>query len=160
MASDDVLQLLDDEPAVPAAGSAKPWTILIVDDDDAVHEGTRFALYNYALTAAALGSSPPIRRRRARASSSASRTSRSSSSTSSWRPKTPGLTLVGDIRARARATTRCGSSCGPASRARRPSGGSIIDYDINDYKAKTELTADKLFTTLTAALRSYQQLRR
>ena len=30
----------------------------------------------------------------------------------------------------------------------------IVDYDINDYKAKTELTADKLFTTLTAALRS------
>ena len=34
----------------------------------------------------------------------------------------------------------------------------VVDYDINDYKAKTELTADKLFTTLTAALRSYEQL--
>jgi signal transduction histidine kinase len=36
----------------------------------------------------------------------------------------------------------------------------IVDYDINDYKAKTELTADKLFTSMTAALRSYQQLQR
>ncbi|MFX5718627.1 DUF3369 domain-containing protein, partial [Acinetobacter baumannii] len=36
----------------------------------------------------------------------------------------------------------------------------IVDYDINDYKAKTELTADKLFTALTAAIRSYQQLMR
>ena len=36
----------------------------------------------------------------------------------------------------------------------------IVDYDINDYKAKTELTADKLFTSLTAALRSHQQLQR
>src|SRR6202043_542720 len=36
----------------------------------------------------------------------------------------------------------------------------IVQYDINDYKAKTELTADKLFTALTAALRSYQQLQR
>src|SRR6202008_2330999 len=36
----------------------------------------------------------------------------------------------------------------------------IVDYDINDYKAKTELTADKLFTALTAAWRSYQQLER
>ena len=36
----------------------------------------------------------------------------------------------------------------------------IVDYDINDYKAKTELTADRLFTTLTASLRSYQQLHR
>jgi hypothetical protein len=29
----------------------------------------------------------------------------------------------------------------------------IVDYDINDYKAKTELTADKLFTALTACKR-------
>src|SRR4029450_9712862 len=36
----------------------------------------------------------------------------------------------------------------------------IVDYDINDYKAKTELTADKLFPALTAALRSHQQLQR
>jgi len=36
----------------------------------------------------------------------------------------------------------------------------IVDYDINDYKAKTELTADKLFTAMTAALRGYQQLHR
>ena len=36
----------------------------------------------------------------------------------------------------------------------------VVDYDINDYKAKTELTAEKLFTTLTAALRSYEQLKR
>src|SRR6266576_359753 len=36
----------------------------------------------------------------------------------------------------------------------------IVDYDINDYKAKTELTADKLFTALTAALRGYQKLQR
>src|SRR5438132_8720027 len=36
----------------------------------------------------------------------------------------------------------------------------IVDYDINDYKAKTELTADKLFTAMTAALRSHQQLQR
>jgi hypothetical protein len=36
----------------------------------------------------------------------------------------------------------------------------IVDYDINDYKAKTELTSDKLFTALTAAIRSYKQLER
>ena len=41
-----------------------------------------------------------------------------------------------------------------------PERSVIVDYDINDYKAKTELTADKLFTSLTAALRSYQQLER
>ncbi|MBN2618910.1 MAG: DUF3369 domain-containing protein [Spirochaetales bacterium] len=35
----------------------------------------------------------------------------------------------------------------------------IVNYDINDYKAKTELTASKLFTTVTASLRSYQYIR-
>ena len=34
----------------------------------------------------------------------------------------------------------------------------IIDYDINDYKLKTELTADKLFVTLVSSLRSYDHL--
>ncbi len=34
----------------------------------------------------------------------------------------------------------------------------IVNYDINDYKAKTELTASKLFTTITASLRSYQYI--
>ncbi|MEE8540903.1 MAG: DUF3369 domain-containing protein, partial [Desulfobacterales bacterium] len=35
----------------------------------------------------------------------------------------------------------------------------ITDYDINDYKEKTELTATKLFTTITASLRAYRDLR-
>ena len=35
----------------------------------------------------------------------------------------------------------------------------IVDYDINDYKAKSELTAQKLFTTVIAALRSYRHIK-
>jgi len=35
----------------------------------------------------------------------------------------------------------------------------MIDYDINEYKEKTELTVQKLFTTITSALRSYRDLR-
>ncbi|MFD2272922.1 DUF3369 domain-containing protein [Undibacterium arcticum] len=35
----------------------------------------------------------------------------------------------------------------------------IRDYDINDYKTKSELTRIKLYTTVTAAIRSYQQIR-
>ncbi len=34
----------------------------------------------------------------------------------------------------------------------------ILNYDINDYKEKTELTNQKLFTTITTALRSYIHL--
>lgn len=35
----------------------------------------------------------------------------------------------------------------------------ITGYDINDYKEKTELTAQKLFTTVTSVLRGYRDLR-
>ena len=34
----------------------------------------------------------------------------------------------------------------------------IIEYDINDYKEKTELTAQKLFITMVASLRSYRDI--
>lgn len=34
----------------------------------------------------------------------------------------------------------------------------IINYDINDYKSKTELTAQKLFTVVIATLRSYRDI--
>ena len=39
-----------------------------------------------------------------------------------------------------------------------PENDVIVNYDINDYKAKAELTAQKLFTTLVSALRSYRDL--
>ena len=34
----------------------------------------------------------------------------------------------------------------------------IVEYDINDYKTKEELTSNKLFTAVTSALRSYRDL--
>ena len=35
----------------------------------------------------------------------------------------------------------------------------IVDYDINDYKLKTELTAQKMFTCVIASLRAYEGLK-
>ena len=35
----------------------------------------------------------------------------------------------------------------------------IIDYDINDFWCKTDLTTRKLFTTVIASLRTYATLR-
>lgn len=34
----------------------------------------------------------------------------------------------------------------------------IVDYDINDYRTKTELTTQKLFTTVISSLRAYDSL--
>lgn len=40
-----------------------------------------------------------------------------------------------------------------------PEEAVITTYDINDYKTKTELTRNKLLTTVVSALRSYRQIR-
>lgn len=39
-----------------------------------------------------------------------------------------------------------------------PESSVILNYDINDYKSKTELTAQKLFTTLVSSLRAYSTI--
>ncbi|RJG00070.1 EAL domain-containing protein [Noviherbaspirillum saxi] len=39
-----------------------------------------------------------------------------------------------------------------------PEIDAIRDFDINDYKTKSELTRIKLYTTVTAAIRSYEQI--
>ncbi len=39
-----------------------------------------------------------------------------------------------------------------------PEENIVVEYDINDYKTKTELTAQKLFTTVITALRGYDDI--
>ncbi|MEA5478219.1 ATP-binding protein [Pseudanabaena galeata UHCC 0370] len=39
-----------------------------------------------------------------------------------------------------------------------PESSVILDYDINDYRSKTELTEQKLFTTLVSSLRAYSMM--
>ena len=44
----EFLTLLEDEPAEPAP-SVAGWKVAIVDDDQGVHTGTRFALHDFSL---------------------------------------------------------------------------------------------------------------
>ena len=45
---DDVLHLIEDAGADPEVPGARKWKIAVIDDDQAVHEGTRFALSDYS----------------------------------------------------------------------------------------------------------------
>ena len=45
-------------------------------------------------------------------------------------------------------------------RGRAPEERVIVEYEINDYKEKTELTADKLFSTVVNAIRGYRDIKR
>src|SRR5215212_6271618 len=51
---DDVLHLIDDTGTVPEDSPVRKWKIAVIDDDQAVHEGTRFALSDYNLQGSTL----------------------------------------------------------------------------------------------------------
>src|SRR5262245_25851732 len=46
--NDDFVTLIEDS-ADTVLGVGRPWTVAVIDDDPAVHDGTRFALYDYTL---------------------------------------------------------------------------------------------------------------
>ena len=156
---DDVLYLIEDAGEVPEDSNLRKWKIAVIDDDQAVHEGTRFALSDYTLN----GQSLEILS--AYSAAEGQILMRDNPDIAAvlldviMETDDAGLELVEFIRNELHnETVRIILRTGQPGQA--PERRVIVDYDINDYKAKTELTADKLFTSLTAALRSYQQLER
>jgi signal transduction histidine kinase/CheY-like chemotaxis protein len=155
---DDVLQLIEDD-ARPHAAPTRRWKIAVIDDDAAVHEGTRFALSDYVLNGQTLEILS------AYSAAEGEKLMHDNPDIAAvlldviMETDAAGLELVEYIRNELKnETVRIILRTGQPGQA--PERRVIVDYDINDYKAKTELTADKLFTSLTAALRSYQQLER
>src|SRR4051812_26716610 len=151
----------EDEETLPAAGLGAPdqrlWRVLIVDDDVDVHAVTRLALRNVSFKGRELELFSAY------------------SGVEGYQilRDTPDIALVlldvvmetddaGLILARrireelgnqiVRVVLRTGQP------GQAPEQRVIIEYDINDYKAKTELTTQKLFTTVISALRAYESL--
>src|SRR6516162_6591116 len=158
MAEDDIVHLIDD-PGDRPPDQGPRWKIAIIDDEPAVHDGTHFALADYRLNGQGLEILS------AYSAAEGRQLMRSNSDVAVvlldviMESDTAGLELVEFIRQELKnETVRIILRTGQPGQA--PERRVIVDYDINDYKAKTELTADKLFTSLTAALRSYQQLER
>jgi signal transduction histidine kinase len=159
MADDDIVQFVDDNDGKPRAEQSRRWKIAVIDDEPAVHEGTRYALADYQLHGQGLEILS------ANSAVEGRRLMRNHPDVAVvlldviMESDTAGLELVEFIRSDLKNdTVRIILRTGQPGQA--PERRVIVDYDINDYKAKTELTADKLFTALTAALRGYQQLQR
>jgi len=155
---DELLTVIDDDPVAADEHGAR-WKIAVIDDDPAVHDGTRFALYDYILNGQRLDIVS------AHSAAEGRELMRTQGDIAVvlldvvMESEHAGLDLVEFIRKELKnETVRIILRTGQPGQA--PERRVIVDYDINDYKAKTELTADKLFTSLTAALRSYQQLER
>lgn len=156
MAEDDIVHLIDDPSDEPPEQGPR-WKIAVIDDEPAVHDGTRFALHDYRLNGQGLEILS------AYSAAEGRELMRNHPDVAVvlldviMESDTAGLGLVEFIRKELKnETVRIILRTGQPGQA--PERRVIVDYDINDYKAKTELTADKLFTSLTAALRSYQQL--
>jgi signal transduction histidine kinase/DNA-binding response OmpR family regulator len=156
----DFLRVIDDDEAGAASEQTLPaWKVAVIDDDPAVHEGTRFALYDYNLNGQGIEILSAHSAEEGRALMRDNPNIAVILLDVVMETDNAGLALVDYIRTELKnETVRIILRTGQPGQA--PERRVIVDYDINDYKAKTELTADKLFTALTAALRSYQQLQR
>ncbi|PDT88308.1 histidine kinase [Bradyrhizobium sp. Y36] len=156
---DDVLHLIDDTGTASEDSNARKWKIAVIDDDPAVHDGTRFALSDYSLNGQSLEILSAYSAAEGRKLMAEHGDIAAVLLDVIMETDVAGLELVEFIRNEIRnETVRIILRTGQPGQA--PERRVIVQYDINDYKAKTELTADKLFTSLTAALRSYQQLER
>ena len=156
---DDDLILFAEETSEEIESDHRRWKIAVIDDDAAVHEGTRFALADYALNGQKLEIVSAHSAAEGRELLRAHPDVAVILLDVVMETETAGLDLVEFIRRDLRNDlVRIVLRTGQPGQA--PERRVIVEYDINDYKAKTELTADKLFTTLTASLRAHLQLSR
>src|ERR1700759_1563433 len=140
---DDLIEFAAEDPASDApAVAAKTWKVAVIDDDPAVHEGTRFALYDYSLNGQG------IELISANSAAEGRTLLRSTPNVGVilldvvMETDDAGLALVEYIRKTLKnETVRIILRTGQPGQA--PERRVIVQYDINDYKAKTELTADK-----------------
>src|SRR5512143_794442 len=137
----------------PGAG-LNPWKILVVDDDPELHSITRIVLKKFSFR------KRPASLISAFSAAEARRLLLEGSDIALvlldvvMETDDAGLRLVPCIRAEARnQAVRIILRTGQPGQA--PEQEVIVNYDINDYKAKTELTAQKLITATVAALRSF-----
>ena len=157
--ADELLLFADEESADMASPAlAQPgWRIMVIDDDADVHQATRFALESTELF------DRRIELIHAYSASEARNLLLSQSNIALvlldvvMETSDAGLKLVDFIRNTAgHKTSRIVLRTGQPGYA--PELETLLRYDINDYKTKSELTHHKLVTTVAAALRSYDQL--
>jgi response regulator RpfG family c-di-GMP phosphodiesterase len=136
----------------------RKWTIIIADDEEDVHTMTRLVLSDYTFDGLGLefisaysgAETLELIRRHPDAAMILLDVVMESDDA--------GLQVVHTIRREmnnpfVRIVLRTGQP------GKAPENRVIASYDINDYKEKTELTAQKLYTTITSSLRTYRDMR-
>lgn len=153
VATNEPLLLLDDAPATGLG----EWRILIVDDEPAIHEVTTMVLGGVRFRGRRLGFLSALNSSEARQLLASHDDIAVVLLDVVMETDDAGLRLARWIREElGNHLVRIILRTGQAGQA--PERQVVLDYDINDYKEKTELTAQKLSTAVIAALRGYETL--
>jgi len=159
MNDNDLLFIEEDIPTVddPTASSQPPWKVLIVDDDEEVHAVTKLVLSNFEWEEA------PLHFLSAYSGSEAEQLFLEHDDIAValvdvvMETDDAGLRLIKKIRNEIKnKSTRIVLRTGQPGQA--PERKIIREYEISDYKNKTELSGIKLDTLICTTLRSYQNI--
>lgn len=140
-----------------AGSMAAPWKILIADDEEEVHQVTEVAMIDIVFKGRPLEFLHAYSAREACDILAAHPDVAIILLDVVMETDNAGLKLVRHIREqmgnrRLRIVLRTGQP------GQAPERDVVVDYDINDYKSKTELTRQKLLTCVVSALRSYDDI--
>ncbi len=135
----------------------KQVNVMIVDDESEVHSVTHMVLSDYSFEGAHVNFIDAYSAEEARVQLSENEDIALILLDVVMEFDDSGLELVKYIRETLKnSTVRIILRTGQPGQA--PEQSVIFDYDINDYKSKTELTSQKLVTVVTASLRNYRDL--
>lgn len=141
-----------------AGSNARPWRILVVDDEDDMHVVTRAAIRRVTFAGRGVEMISAHSARKAMQELTEDRTFALVLLDVKMETPTAGLDLVKWIRTTlgnqaVRIILRTGHP------GEVPEASVIADYDINDYKEKGELDIGRLRTCLISSFRAYRQIR-
>ena len=151
-----------DEPEGPGSSGQQPgangtWKVLVVDDEEEVHAVTKLVLADFSYENKRLLFLHAYSGREARELIAEHPDTAIIFLDVVMEKNDAGLDVVRHIREELKNSfVRIILRTGQPGQA--PAEQGRIEYDINDYKEKTELTAQKLFTTMVASLRSYRDI--
>ncbi|MCB9591091.1 MAG: EAL domain-containing protein [Sandaracinaceae bacterium] len=158
---DELLDIIEDEVGVCSSDGAPavpPWRVLVVDDDDDVHDATRFALRGMEFLGRPVEATHATCVDEALAALVQGPEYAVAFIDVVMETDDAGLVLVSKIREAGHSALRIVLRTGQPGYA--PELDVIATYDINDYRLKSELDRRRLLSTLTTSLRSYHQVRR
>lgn len=157
MSGSDALKLASDDTGNEEINSLEPWHLLVVDDDSEVHNVTRLALSGFQFAGRPLAIHSAYSGREAQQFMSENINVAAILLDVVMENDSAGLDCVRYIRQELKNSfVRIVLRTGQPGQA--PEYDVITQYDINDYKEKTELTRQKLFTCVYTSLSCYRDL--